>query len=76
MLGSHRNGDLKMKRFANRWIVVTEAAHVVLKPTYRYRSYPRRGDAYAACDRASRRNQPFMRYYVVDRDNSPNVILP
>lgn len=62
------------KRFAHRWIVVTETQHVVLKPTFRYRSFARKSDALALIDRPVQ--VPFVRRYLVDRDNSPHVILP
>jgi hypothetical protein len=64
------------KRFKNRWICVTETQHVVKKTTFSYRSYARYGDASSAVDKVNKHKSVFTRAYVVDRDNSPNVLLP
>jgi hypothetical protein len=61
------------QRFAHRFVVVTETAHIVRKTSFSYRSYPSRRDAYAAADRIEARGK---RAYVVDQENPGHVILP
>jgi hypothetical protein len=64
------------QRFKHRWICVTETQHVVKKTTFSYRSYARYGDASSAIDAVNKQKSVFKRAYLVDRDNSANVILP
>jgi hypothetical protein len=64
------------KRFAHRWICVTETTYVVKPNSFSYRSYAHYGDASAAVDAINGRRSLFKRAYLVDRDNDPDVLLP